>query len=340
MKKFARFCFFNYNGLVLQPAIARIWPGGLLLSYSLFLGEIILALALEEALARVPQWTGAGNIKTTLLDGGITNSNFRIDVGGESFVLRIAGAGTELLGIDREIEYAANLAAGKLGIAPEVVYFIRPEGYLVTRFVPGHPIKPEEMRQSQTIRRVMQVLRKIHSMPDIPGTFNVFQIITGYSEIARRCHVVFPREFTRLVDCMQAAGQALQNQPLSARPCHNDLLNANFLLDDRLYVLDWEYAGMGDIFFDLANFSDHHQLTEEQDLWLLNCYFEQVFPSHWAHLQIMKMLSNLREATWALVQIGISKLDFDFRAYADKFFERVMVNIQNPDWNEWLKEVS
>jgi hypothetical protein len=53
----------------------------------------------------------------------------------------------------------------------------------------------------------------------------------------------------------------------------------------------------------------------------------------------MKIMSDLREATWALVQIGISKLDFDFSDYASTFFERVMVNIQNPDWNEWLKEV-
>ena len=70
----------------------------------------------------------------TPLGGGITNNNFRIDVDGESFVLRIPGADTELLGINREYEYAANLAAGKLGIAPEVYYFIQPEGYLVTRF--------------------------------------------------------------------------------------------------------------------------------------------------------------------------------------------------------------
>jgi thiamine kinase-like enzyme len=104
-------------------------------------------------------------------------------------------------------------------------------------------------------------------------------------------------------------------------------------------VLDWEYAGMGDIFFDLANFSDHHKLTDEQDRWLLQCYFEQVTPTQWANLKIMKIMSDLREATWGLVQIGISKLDFDFRDYANTFFERVKENIQNPDWNEWLKEV-
>jgi thiamine kinase-like enzyme len=300
----------------------------------------IMALTLEEALARVPQWAGASDLKATPLGGGITNCNFRIDVGGEAFVLRIAGEDTELLGINREYEYAANLAAGKLGIAPEVFYFIRPEGYLVTRFITGRPILPEEISRSENIRRVMDVVRKIHNMPKIPGNFDVFRIVADYSEIARRYQVAFPQNFSWLMECMQAAERVLSSHPLTPRPCHNDLLNANFLTNGQLYVLDWEYAGMGDIFFDLANFSDHHKLSDEQDRWLLKCYFENATPGQWAHLKIMKIMSDLREATWALVQIGISKLDFDFRDYANKFFGRVIENIQDPKWNEWLKEVS
>ena len=298
-----------------------------------------MALTLDQALARVPQWVGAGDLKATPLGGGITNSNFRIDVGGEAFVLRIAGADTELLGINREHEYSANLTAGKLGIAPEVYYFIRPEGYLVTRFIPGRPILPAELCQPENLRRVMELVRRIHGMPEIPGRFDVFRIISEYSEIVRRYQVTIPRDFSSMLERMQAAEKALKFHPLALRPCHNDLLNANFLLTDQLYILDWEYAGMGDIFFDLANFSDHHKLSDEQDRWLLECYFGQSSPRQWAHLKIMKIMSDLREAAWALVQIGISKLDFDFRDYANQFFGRVMENIQNFEWNEWLKEV-
>jgi len=298
-----------------------------------------MALTLDQALARVPQWAGAGDLKATPLGGGITNSNFRIDVGGEAFVLRIAGADTELLGINREYEYRANLTAGKLGIAPEVYYFIRPEGYLVTRFIHGRPILPEELSQPENLRRVMELVRRIHCMPEIPGSFDVFRIISEYSEIARRYQVTIPRDYSSMLEHMRAAEKALKLQSLTLRPCHNDLLNANFLFTDRLYILDWEYAGMGDIFFDLANFSDHHKLSDEQDRWLLECYFGQCSPGHLAHLKIMKIMSDLREAAWALVQIGISKLDFDFRDYANQFFGRVMENILNPEWNEWLKEV-
>src|SRR5450759_1099285 len=159
----------------------------------------IMALTLEEALARVPQWVGANDLKATPLAGGITNNNYRVDVGGEAFVLRIAGTDTELLGINREHEYSANLTAGKQGIAPEVFYFIRPEGYLVTRFVTGCPILPDEIREPENLQRVMEVVRKIHRMPEIPGNFNVFRIVENYSEIAHRYTVGFPQNFSSLI---------------------------------------------------------------------------------------------------------------------------------------------
>ena len=300
-----------------------------------------MALTLEEAIARVPQWAGAIDLKATPLGGGITNRNFRIDTTGESFVLRIIGANTELLGINREHEYAANLAAGRLGIAPEVYYFIKPEGYLVTRFVHGRPISPEEMSEPENISRAINIIHKIHAMPTIPGIFDVFRVVRDYSETAHRHLVTFPRDFDRLIEPLRGAEKALSVHSYQLCPCHNDLLNANFLSNDQLYILDWEYAGMGDAFFDLANFSDHHNFSDEQDRYMLTCYFDgPINPYHWAHLKIMKIMSDLREATWGLVQIGISKLDFDFREYADKFFGRAMDSIHNPQWNEYLKEVS
>jgi len=299
-----------------------------------------MALTVDEAISRVPQWANAGDMEISPLGGGITNSNYRIDTGGESFVLRIAGADTELLGITRDYEYAANLAAGKLGIAPEVIYMIRPEGYLVTRFIAARPFPPEEITQPENIRRVMEVVRKIHTMSEIPGAFSVFRTVEEYAATARRYNVQFPENFDWLIERMKEAEAASSSGGEPSHPCHNDLLNANFLIDDdQIYVLDWEYAGMGDIFFDLANFSDHHELTDEQDRWLLECYFGTVTDKQIAHLKIMKVLSDLREAMWALVQIGISDLDFDYRGYADRFFARVLDNINDPRWDQWIKEM-
>ena len=298
-----------------------------------------MTITIEEAIARVPMWQDASDIEISSLEGGITNRNYRVDVGDESFHLRLAGENTELLGIDREREYQSALAAGELGIAPEVVYFIRPEGYLVTRFIPGRPILPDELRQPENIRLVLEALRKLHAMPEIPGVFNVFQVVRDYSEIAKRYNVQFPKNFDWLTNQMNDAETALSTDPLTPAPCHNDLLNANFLLADKLYLLDWEYAAMGDIFFDLANFSNNHELSAEEDRLLMDCYFGEVSPQHLAHLNVMKIMSDLREAMWGLVQVGISDLDFDFREYANKHFDRLTQKILNPNWEHWLKEL-
>jgi thiamine kinase-like enzyme len=251
----------------------------------------------------------------------------------------LAGDNTALLGIDREHEYYAARLAGELGAAPEVACFVRPEGYLVTRFIPGRPIPPEEIRLPGNIRHVADLLKAIHAMPEIPGVFNSFRVVRDYAEIARRYHVPFPENFDWLIQQMNYNEAALRSRSLALRPCHNDLLNANFLLADKLYILDWEYAGMGDIFFDLANFSNNHELSGGENRLLLDSYFGEVTPRNWAHLNIMKIMSDFREAMWGLVQIGISNLDFDFREYADKHFDRLTKNIQNPGWQQWLEDV-
>lgn len=294
----------------------------------------------EDIIARVPQWVGASDLRASPLGGGITNRNYRIDVGDESFVLRIAGANTELLGIDRKNEYLTNLAAGNLGIAPEVYYFIDPEGYLVTRFLKAAPLLPAELRQPANLKKVAQILRTIHTMPEIPGKFIVFRIVEEYAQVARRYGVRFPDNFDWLLENMYIAETAFKAEAQPLCPCHNDLLNENFLQDNgRVYLLDWEYAGMGDLIFDLANLSVHHSFSDDEDKLLLAAYFGEVSEKNWARLKIMKILSDFRESMWGLVQIGISDLDFDFPGYADKHFKRMTTNIKDPRWGAWLHTI-
>jgi thiamine kinase-like enzyme len=106
-------------------------------------------------------------------------------------------------------------------------------------------------------------------------------------------------------------------------PCHNDLLNANFLDDGEIRIVDWEYAGMGDRFFDLANFSVNHGFGEADDRELLGAYFGTVNGEHLRDLHRMKFMSDFREAMWGVLQSGISELDFDFMGYAAKHFHRL-----------------
>ena len=289
-----------------------------------------MPLSLTEAIARVPQWVDAKGLQTTPLPGGITNQNFKVEVGGEAFVLRITGENTELLGVNRENEHAASMSAGRLGIAPEVVYFIEPESYLVTRFIEGLHLPFEEIGQPESIRQIVETIKRIHALPPVGSEFCPFQFIKKATEIVRQHNVIFPDNFDWITERMSEIETVILQYPFTPCMCHNDLLNANFLFNDkdRLYVLDWEYAALGDPFFDLANFSAHHEFSDEQDSLILETYFGEVMPSSLERLRLMKITSDCREAMWALIQIGISQLDFDFREYANKHFERFTRSIK------------
>jgi thiamine kinase-like enzyme len=129
--------------------------------------------------------------------------------------------------------------------------------------------------------------------------------------------------------------------PVELRPCHNDLLNANFIDDgERIRIVDWEYAGMGDPFFDLGNFSTNHGLSADEDRQLLAAYEGQVRPDRLARLTLMRTISDFREAMWGVLQQGISTLDVDFVAYAAEHFDRLLAGVSTPAFERSLREAA
>ncbi|MDX6490770.1 MAG: hypothetical protein QOD43_1015 [Gaiellaceae bacterium] len=266
-------------------------------------------------------WPG-GEAVVEPLGGGITNHNFKVEVDGEAFVLRIGGKDTELLGIDRRDEHEASLAAARAGVAPEVVRFLEPEGYLVTRFVTGRPIPPEELRRPENLQRAARLLRTIHEGEEIRARFDSFRVVEAYRTEAAKHGVEPPPAYAEAEEL--AATIEATRAGASVCPCHNDLLNANFIDDGkRLWLVDWEYAGMGDRFFDLANFAVNHELEPAEDSLFLRAYFGAERDEDLAALTLMRFMSDFREAMWGVVQQAISELEFDFVAYAAQHFERM-----------------
>ena len=297
---------------------------------------------LVAALHRLPELAGR-DLTLTALSGGITNRNFRVDASGtdERWVIRLAGNDTHLLGISREVEHAATVAAAGVGVGPEVTAFIRPEGYLVTRFIVGEPVSAEAVHRPETLRRVADSLRRIHDGPAIPGLFVPLRIVEAYRALAIARGVPIPPEYDRATDAARRIERALLADPLEPRPCHNDLLNANFIDDGhRIRIIDWEYAGMGDPFFDLGNFSINHELGPEEDELLLDAYDGSVEPRRLARLTLMRVVSDFREAMWGVLQQGVSTLDVDFRAYADEHFERLLHNSATARFERALRDVA
>ncbi len=281
-------------------------------------------------------WPGR-KARITELGGGITNRNYKVGVDGEFFVLRMGGAKTELLGIDRAVEHAAGKRAFEVGVGPEVVAFEPTEGWLVARFIEGAPISLEEMRRPQMLRRVAAALRRFHESQPIPGRFDAWAVVDGYRETASAHGVAMPPEFDAAREVAEQIRVARGPQP--AVPCHNDLLNANFLDDGFIRIVDWEYAGMGDRFFDLANFSVNHEFGVEDDRQFMRAYFGDERASDLASLRLMRYMSDFREAMWGVLQSGISDLDFDFAGYAHKHFRRMEGTASDPEFGRFLRHL-
>jgi thiamine kinase-like enzyme len=277
-----------------------------------------------------------GELAFIALSGGITNRNFLVTVDRrpDRYVIRLAGNDTHLLGISREVEHAATVAAAGVGVGPQVVAFIRPEGYLVTRFIEGRPIEIPEMRRPERLRAVGATLRRIHDGPAIPGLFVPFRIVEAYRALAGARGVAVPPEYERALASARRIELAFLTAPLELRPCHNDLLNANFIDDgERIRIVDWEYAGMGDPFFDLGNFAVNHELDGDEEEALLVAYDGQAPPDRLdrlARLRLMRIVSDFREAMWGVLQQGISTLDVDFREYAAEHFDRLLRQASGP----------
>jgi len=290
---------------------------------------------LRPALATV--WPGSTAVVAPI-EAGITNRNYRVEVGGEVFVVRLAGADTELLGIDREHEVEAGRAAATAGVGPEVVAFVPELGCVVTRFVQGDAIPDERLAEPNVIRAIVASIRSIHGCPPISATFPVFRIVEDYRDTAAGRGVAIPPAYD---DAHAVAGRieaAFSSAPTALRTCHNDLLNANLLLDgDHVWIVDYEYAGMGDPFFDLGNFAINNGLGPDAETLLLEAYFGDAGDVHRARLALMRIVSDFREAMWGVVQQGISELEFDYVGYAERHFTRLLANADDERVPEWLR---
>jgi thiamine kinase-like enzyme len=266
----------------------------------------------EAIAARV--WPGR-EVDVEPLGGGITNYNFKVSLGGEAYVVRIGGDRTELLGIDRHAEEAAARAAAAVGVGPEVVAFV--DGSLVTRFVEGTAV--DDMGEPATLREVAALLRRVHEGPAFPARFDAFRVVEAYRDTAGEHGVSVPGYLTAK-ETADRIESRLGPQP--GRPCHNDLLTANFIRSpgQGIRIVDWEYAGMGDRFFDLANLAVNTELDDGE---LLDAYFGAARSEDAAHLTLMRFMSDFREAMWGVVQQAVSALDFDFAGYSEQHFERL-----------------
>jgi thiamine kinase-like enzyme len=282
---------------------------------------------------------GAAEGEPTVLGGGITNHNFRARFGGHEVVVRLPGNDTELLGSDRSGEREANSLAAAAGVAPTVVAAFEDPVVLVTAFVEGPTMEAADLREQQALVEVAVALRRVHDCGTIGARFDAFRLVEDYAAATRSRGGEVPAAYARA----HAETARIESAPALAGGgpvlCHDDLLPANFIdTPEGIRIVDWEYAGMGNRWFDLGNFAVNNELDPTEEEALLTAYWNAPpIAADLAALRLMRLMSDFREAMWGIVQTAISDLDFDFAGYATKHFDRLLAAIDDPTFEEDLE---
>ena len=296
---------------------------------------------IEQLQQQIPAWTGRA---TTIepLARGITNQNYKVMVADEAFVVHVCARNVAIHGINRQIEVQCATAAAQIGIAPAVIALLDnlPSGdeLFITRFIQAKTLTAAEVGNPELLPQIVATLQRCHKLTDFAGHFDVFRIFEQGLAFARAHQAPLPSFIDQVQTELQRIETAFQSHPVPQAACHNDLLPANFLLDNdgRVWLIDWEYAGWGDPFFDLGNLSINNEFDDAQDEALLTAYFGEVTPTNLARLKLMKIVSDAREGIWAMVQQSLSELEFDFVAYGNQHLERFITNCTSPEAPLWL----
>ena len=258
------------------------------------------------------------------LEGGMTNSNFRVEHGDKIYFVRL-GEDIPEHGVYRFNELAASRAAFSCGISPEVVH--QESGAMVLRFIEGKTLKSENLRDHSTMEKVVTLLKKCHfempqNLPGITLIFWVFQVIRGYANTLRKGQSRMIPELSRFIEINKKLEKTVG--AVDIRFGHNDLLFGNFIDDGlRLWLIDWDYAGFNSPLFDLANLASNNEYAEILEKQLLEMYYEKaVSPDLWKRYFAMKCASLLREAMWSMVSEIHSTIDFDYVQYTSENLDR------------------
>lgn len=263
--------------------------------------------------------------------GGLTNFSFKVDFeNGESYVFRLPGEGTEEL-INRHDEKVSTTLACDLGIDSELIMFDDDNGIKIMKFVSnGETMNDEKLRKDKSIEEVADIFKKLHgSGVDTKIPFEVFDMANGYEKFIIANGVELYDDWDEIRSEVMALKERVDKVGTTKAPCHNDSLCENWLHDaDRMYLIDWEYAGMNDPYWDLADISIEAAYDKEMDDKLLKRYHDgEPTKNQRLRFEANKIYLDFLWTLW-----GKTRVPFDgepLEEYARNRYERLKKNMHD-----------
>ncbi len=296
---------------------------------------------MEEVARRL--WPGR-EIRVSPIAAGLTNQNFRVDVDGTPFFVRLPGQSTDLLAVDRGNELHNTRAAAAAGVGPKVVDHDAASGALVLEWIDGRTMSNAAFAEPGTPARIAEALRRLHAGPRFLTDFDMFRLTEYYLRVVDERSIRIPHGYR---DRMAEVGRieaALGRRPLPTVPCHNDLLAENYLDDgSTLWIVDYEYSGNNDPTFELGNTAQELGFDAARQEELCAAYFgperfAREGSALLARMRLQMIMSDVGWTLWAAIQAAISSIDYDFWGWAEERWGRAASALRDPEFDRWLRE--
>jgi thiamine kinase-like enzyme len=271
---------------------------------------------------------------------GLTNQNYRVEVDGVPMFVRIPGAATELLAVDRANEVHNTRAAADAGVGPPVLHHLPEWDVFVLAWLDARTMSNDAFSAAGEPTRVAETLRRLHAGPRFRDDFDMFRTTEYYLRVVDERAIRVPPGYRERLDQIPRIEAALAVHPLPTVPCHNDLLADNYLDDgQRLWIVDYEYSGNNDPTFELGNTCQELGWDERRIRELCTAYFGESTDALISRMRLQMIMSDVGWTLWAAIQAAISSIDYDFWGWAEERWERARVAIEGPDFEAWLATV-
>jgi len=293
-------------------------------------------ISIDDVIGRVDEWKNK-QVEIQELTEGLTNHNFKVTVGTQSYVVRIPGSGSDVF-VDRDKELHNTLSASDVGVGARVFYSFKSDYAIITEFLEGKVMSPESFKRKDVIFRTVQAIKEVNTKGNFVSHFVMFEKFDEYREIVKKHTIRLPDNFDEAEDIVRRVQRRFVRNMPKLVSCHNDLLAENFIdQGNRMRIIDWELSGLNDSCFELGDFSVEQGFNESEDKLIIETYFGHFDEQKYARMNVYKYMADVLWTLWAVIQNHFSVLDFDYWEYGMNRFDRAMNAFDSENFLKWLE---
>lgn len=298
----------------------------------------VIKTNIDEAIARVADWQGK-EITYEPVPGGITNPNYKVNVAGKNFFLKIPGAGTDF--IDRPNCHAANMIAAETDVGAKVCYYFEDTGVEIFEWLEGYKtLTFGDIYTEKIFTKIFEGIAKFHNIQGktLPLTQSLFEQAWDMIDRAKQGGYL-PPWHDKMLYLLSTCEEAINKNGVILKPCHNDFWTNNMMYSaekDDLKIIDFEYASMNDPYYDLGLIATGNYFTEAMDVDLCKIYHGEFDEMGFARMKLYKVVGEIKWIYWSLQQVINSDVEFDYMNWYGQKIARLQHLWLDPRLDIWI----